>query len=91
MNSSIIKGETSLVTGFGLAKFDNEFTNEVDMGGIFRFFMGNNLSLKIDCRYHFYFAADAENNMSITAGLSYAFGNDSAAPVEKKEKDEDTD
>jgi outer membrane beta-barrel protein len=91
MNSSIIRGETALVVGTGIAKFDGGFSNEADMGAIFRFFMGPSLSLKFDIRYHFYFAANTQNNMNLSAGLSYSFGSDSAAPVKPVEKEEEND
>lgn len=91
MDSSVIRGETALVGGLGIAKFDNEFTNEADVGAIFRFFIGTSFSLKFDVRYHFYFASDAQNNMNISAGLSYTIGSAPPTPVKDKEKDDEND
>jgi hypothetical protein len=88
----IIKGETALVLGGGIAKFDNGFTNVIDAGAIFRFFIWNTVSMKFDFRYNFYLAQNTQNNISIGAGLSYSFG---AGPQDdlpkEKEKEKDAD
>jgi outer membrane beta-barrel protein len=84
MDSSIVKGETAFLLGGGMAKFDGGFINEADAGVIFRFFMGPQLSLKIDFRYHFYFSSAVTNNMQLGAGLSYSFGNAEANAAEKE-------
>ncbi len=91
MDSTIVRGETSLVVGGGIAKFDSGFTNEADIGTFFRFFIGTKLSLKLDVRYHFYFISTAQNNMNISGGLSYSFGDSGSTPPAGKEKDDETD
>jgi outer membrane beta-barrel protein len=89
MESDIVKGETALVIGGGMAKFDSGFVNEVDAGIIFRFFLGQKTSLKIDTRYHFYFSPNVNNNLQISAGLSFSFGGPSTADATSPANDKD--
>ncbi|MDZ4676183.1 MAG: outer membrane beta-barrel domain-containing protein [Oligoflexia bacterium] len=73
-NSSIVYGETSLVAGFGISKFDSGNVNCADFGVVFRFLLGPSTSLKFDIRDYIYFAGNARTNLMIKLGFAYNFG-----------------
>jgi outer membrane beta-barrel protein len=89
--NSIVLGETELVAGWGLAKFDDGFTNEIDLGTIFRFFIGDRTSLKFDVRYHFYFDPNSMNNLQLSIGFAYNFTNEDTEEQRAKDLKESKD
>ncbi|MCC6276484.1 MAG: outer membrane beta-barrel domain-containing protein [Oligoflexia bacterium] len=70
-NSKIVHSQLAFIAGGGAMAYKSGVKPGIDLGLIFKYYLGEVMSLKLDIRHYTVLATEIRNNLALVVGLSF--------------------